>query len=273
MSRHQRITFTYAQYDDRFQEEKPYMIASYLPQLKNDEITNIAFGRAPEELVYDIRGHESAFSLDQNGFQVVYHGFREFDNTSTESIEKKLLPEVTKLLLRHIKGAARVHFFDYRSRVSDCHEQYAEVNDRTQSLLPIHVVHIDQSQNGVEKRVYTEMGDEAGHLLQGRVRLHAIEDEALAVCDASTVDAADLLVADHVTRDYVGETIYPLYDENTRWHYLSDQRVDEILIFKIFDSDESMPARNTPHVSIKLSDVPENPRPRKSFEIRALIFS
>lgn len=72
---------------------------------------------------------------------------------------------------------------------------------------------------------------------------HDIEDCPLAMCDASTVRQENLLIADHITRTYIGETVYPLYDPNAKWYYLSNQSPDEVLILKIFDSDENVPAR------------------------------
>jgi hypothetical protein len=52
-----------------------------------------------------------------------------------------------------------------------------------------------------------------------------------------------MLIADHVTRTYIGETVYPMHNEQARWYYLSTQKPNEVLLFKIFDSDESVPAR------------------------------
>lgn len=70
-----------------------------------------------------------------------------------------------------------------------------------------------------------------------------MQNDALAVCDGSTISPEDMIIADHVTRGYVGETVYPVHTESLKWYYLSAQRPDEAFVFKIYDSDESVSAR------------------------------
>lgn len=88
--------------------------------------------------------------------------------------------------------------------------------------------------------------------------------------------------------------MYPIYNENVKWYYLSDQKPDEVLLFKIFDSDENVPAQcehdrdhisvymgeseelimtGAPHTAFELHDKVPDARPRKSFELRALVFT
>ena len=68
-------------------------------------------------------------------------------------------------------------------------------------------------------------------------------DMPLAVCDGSTVAPEDCVVGDIVGRDYVGETIYMLPSIAHKWFYLSNQRPDEALLLKIFDSSTQVRAR------------------------------
>jgi hypothetical protein len=70
-----------------------------------------------------------------------------------------------------------------------------------------------------------------------------IEDYPLAVADGSTVDPNDLIAADYVRTTYQGENLLPLYNKNCRWHYMSDQTPDDILLFKSYDSREQSKAK------------------------------
>jgi hypothetical protein len=71
---------------------------------------------------------------------------------------------------------------------------------------------------------------------------HPVEDFPLAVCDASTVRQDRLIAADHVRRDYQGESYYPLYAAGYNWHYLSHQAEHEVLLFKTYDSKPDVAA-------------------------------
>jgi hypothetical protein len=52
------------------------------------------------------------------------------------------------------------------------------------------------------------------------------------------VEESDLVATDHVRRHYTGETYYVLQNRSHRWFYLSDQRPEEVLVFKNFDSED-----------------------------------
>ena len=71
-----------------------------------------------------------------------------------------------------------------------------------------------------------------------------IEDWPLAVCDGSTVDEADLTACDHVRKSFVGESSYMHYRPEHKWFYLSNHQPDEVLIVKIFDSEDDVRAKS-----------------------------
>jgi hypothetical protein len=120
------------------------------------------------------------------------------------------------------------------------------------------------------------MGDKAESLLKGRVRVvkygipganlnahpapcksHAdlrlysawrpiidvVEDCPLAVCDGTSVPLASCVTADFVRKQYVGESLHPLPYGNYRWYYLDKQTKHELLLLKMYDSDEAVSAR------------------------------
>ncbi|KAG4424071.1 hypothetical protein IFR04_002767 [Cadophora malorum] len=273
----------YARWNDRFNTEKPYVIVSVLPGIDASQQSNIEFYEAPPEIIYDVRGRENDFNLDDNGFAFVNHSFPDFDVTNPDLVESLYQPEVEKFLKSHVDGVDRVLFFDHRVRLNVEHIQGTLVNvrDLSVALPPAKGVHIDQSEAGALRRVRLRMGEDTEYLLRGRTRIlniwrpydYAIEDCPLALCDGSTINENDLLVADHITRTYTGETVYPLYNPAAKWYYLSQQKKDEVLILKIFDSDPTVQARTTPHTSFEHSKTTDTRRPRKSVEIRALVFT
>lgn len=63
-----------------------------------------------------------------------------------------------------------------------------------------------------------------------------MNDWPLAVCDASSVDPADLVPADIIYPNFVAENQMVQFNANQRWHWLSDHREDEVLAFKALDT-------------------------------------
>lgn len=67
-----------------------------------------------------------------------------------------------------------------------------------------------------------------------------VEDHPIAVCDGQTVDTSKIVETDMIRGDYTGTMLYPLYTpRGTRqWYYMSWQSVEDVLLFKSFDSNE-----------------------------------
>jgi hypothetical protein len=53
-------------------------------------------------VIHDIRGDESTFTLDQNGFQYVHHDVPELDDWSDEEKIKEILIPKTEELVRQM---------------------------------------------------------------------------------------------------------------------------------------------------------------------------
>ncbi|KAI4218170.1 MAG: hypothetical protein LQ349_008829, partial [Xanthoria aureola] len=63
-----------------------------------------------------------------------------------------------------------------------------------------------------------------------------LQDWPLAVCDAASVDADNLVVSDKVYSNFATENIQVHRDARQRWYYLSGQQPDELLVFRQTDS-------------------------------------
>lgn len=98
-----------------------------------------------------------------------------------------------------------------------------------------------------------------------------IVDTPLALCDARTLMASDLVVGDVHYPQRTGEIYLPLHSRQHRWSYFSEMDRHEALVFKQYDSQLSGVARFTPHAAFDLPDVPPDAPLRESIELRCLV--
>jgi hypothetical protein len=96
-------------------------------------------------------------------------------------------------------------------------------------------------------------------------------DTPLAVCDARTLSAADLVSSEVRYPTRTGEIYLVLHSPRHRWSYFSAMDRHEALIFKQYDSQVSGVARFTPHAAFDHPDTPPHAPLRESIEIRCLV--
>jgi hypothetical protein len=263
--------------------EKPFQIFIDIPEDAKDQRTSNLVFETQEVQVYDASVATKQFTLDTTGFMFRKHNTRVLDFTDKFMVEEVYLPEMEALLKQEVEGVDRVFFFDWRIRkgIPEIEGTTIDLNDLTNWLRPITHIHVDQSPAAVVKRVRIQIPSDADFLLKGRVRvinlwkplIDRVEDWPLAVCDGSTVDKQDLVETDHVRRHYTGSTMYLKYGLRQKFYYFHHQSKEDILIFKNFDSDPSAKARYAPHTSFRHPACPINAIPRKSVEVRALVFT
>jgi hypothetical protein len=94
----------------------------------------------------------------------------------------------------------------------------------------------------------------------------------LAVCDARTIDRADSLPSDLIYRDWVGETYAVSFNPRHRWYWYPQQATTEATLLKIYDSATDGRARLTAHTAFDNPRSPADAPPRRSIEIRSLLF-
>jgi hypothetical protein len=102
------------------------------------------------------------------------------------------------------------------------------------------------------------------------------QDVPLAVCDARTVAAEDLVPADAMFDrngkiDWSFEALLLRHNPAHRWCFFSDMTRDEVLVFKRHDTDESAP-RHAPHSAFTDPRVPADTTPRASVEMRTIAY-
>ncbi|HEX3864303.1 MAG TPA: CmcJ/NvfI family oxidoreductase [Stellaceae bacterium] len=217
--------------------------------------------------IEDVRGRESEFTLDRNGFALVKAPTAVRDFYSPDEIKRTYYPEVERLL-RDTLGASRVFVFDHNVR-----------NAERGLAAPSRQVHNDHTVNSAPRRVRDHLGADADELLQHRFGIvnvwrpvrGPIQDSPLALCDARSFTDDDLIASDLVYRHVRGETSRVAYNPAHRWYYFSQMQTDEVLFIRVHDSANDGRARLSFHTSFENPLTPDAP-PRESIEARALVF-
>lgn len=139
-------------------------------------------------------------------------------------------------------------------------------------------MHVDQTYAAGIARVQHALED-ADRLLKGRVRIinvwrpigNSVAHHPLALADWRSLNPEnDLVATRHIYRDREGATFNVRYNPSHQ-HYLGGQTLDEVILIKRFDSDESK-ARLTPHTAFLDSTSPKDAPERQSVEVRCLVF-
>jgi hypothetical protein len=226
--------------------------------------------------IHDARPIASSVSLDTEGFGVLQHRSRVGGFDDDGEIREVYYPETVELL-KDVTGADRVLIFDHTVR-----RRVWGAEDRRPGIMrqPVARVHVDHTQKSGPQRVRDLLPDEAEDLLAGRVQIinlwrpirGPLQDAPLAVCDALSVKSSDLVPADLVYRDRVGETYSVVFNPAHRWFYVPEMQPDEALLLKCYDSKTDGRARFAPHSAFIDPSAPSNPKPRESIEMRALVF-
>ncbi|KAL2058644.1 hypothetical protein ABVK25_001372 [Lepraria finkii] len=281
----EQAVLNYLDWQKLYRTEKPFQLFSVVGggHLPDQRTTNLVFKEGGVETIHDVRGTESQYSLNKQGFTFRTYPTRVHNFGVRDEVENVYLLEMEELLRREVEGIDQVYFFDWRIRknVELTGKTAIDANDKMQYLLPAKHVHIDQTPSAVLGRMRLHLPQQADFLLQGRVRviniwrpiIDVVEDQPLTFCDARTVEPSDLVEADHVRKHYNGSNFYAKPSHRYRWHYLNRQRKDEVTLLKMFDSDPEVEAKYCLHTSFTHHVIPEDSKPRESIEVRALVFT
>ncbi|KAK2803706.1 hypothetical protein FQN50_006924 [Emmonsiellopsis sp. PD_5] len=91
------------------------------------------------------------------------------------------------------------------------------------------------------------------------------------MCDARTVNKEDLVSIDIVYPHFVDEAYEVLYDPAHRWFYKKGMKNDDIIIFKVGDTEETE-ATVCVHSAFVDPSVPSDTPSRLSIEVKAIVF-
>lgn len=224
--------------------------------------------------IHDGRPVLDGWSLDREGFDLIGFAPAATDFADDDAIRGSYYPEVESAV-KAATGADRVVIFDHTVR----RHIPGTYDDRIGPRQPVPRIHVDQTVVSGPQRVHQVLPGEADELLRGRVQIinlwrpirGPVRDFPLALCDAATVAFDDLVAAEHVYRDRIGETYQVLWRPAHRWFYVPEMRTDEALLIKCFDSRTDV-ARFAPHTAFVDPTTPADAPPRVSIEVRTLVF-
>lgn len=117
---------TYLHWQTSYTQTRPYRIAQFGRNKKNDEQThNLVFHRGDSaETIKDIRGinKDTKLTLETNGFVYAKHPPPIFtqsqDFLDPEQVRNVFLPECEAILRHEIEGVDRIFIFDWKVRDS-----------------------------------------------------------------------------------------------------------------------------------------------------------
>ena len=232
-------------------------------------------GKDPRQvLLRNGRQEAGDFTLDHNGFRFVRHDTQVGDFFDEAQIRSVYYPEM-EALVKAQSGASRVVVFDHTLRTAD-----DAAREARKIREVVRRVHNDYTEWSGPQRLRDILPGEAEALLQRRFAIvqvwrpirHPVETFPLAICDAQSLAANDLVVSERRYPDRIGQTYAITYSPDHVWYWFPRMRREEALVFKVFDSLKDGRARWTAHTAFDDPTAPPNARPRESIEIRTLAF-
>jgi hypothetical protein len=224
--------------------------------------------------IRNARKAAQAATLDAQGFSLHEHRSAVADFSDERALREVYYPEAQGLI-RALTGASEVVIFDHTLRLDLA--AHAEPGVRE----PVRRIHNDQTFLSAPRRV-------RDHLARGEAELRLSRRFAiinlwrpigvpawstpLALCEAGSLTPRELVPTDLVYPDKVGETYSVLFSPEHRWHYFPAMQPDEVLLLKIFDSRSDGTAKLTAHTAFDDPSAPAGVPPRRSIELRTLVF-
>jgi len=217
-------------------------------------------------------------TLDQAGFQLVRHQSAIADFADAQEVAAKHPAEIEALLLETTGADAVVVTGTGILRFAE----RSSLSGQLDNSKPARFAHVDISdRTAAEFSTRSRPADRpaprrAVHYNIWRALSAPPQDVPLALCDARSISAADLIPAQAVfDRDGVDlwsfEGLVFAHDDAHRWHWFSDLTRDEAILFKTHDSDPAH-AHCVPHVAFDHPDCPADAPPRSSIEMRAIAY-
>jgi hypothetical protein len=220
-------------------------------------------------------GREVATDLDVEGFKLVPHVSVVGDFADRQAVADIHNREIAELLLVQT-GADAV--FCTSPGILRFGERSA-LAGKLNNSMPARFAHIDISKETAAG--FAAAGTPEGktivryaHYNVWRAFSPPPQDVPLAVCDAQSVSAGDLIEADAIFDDpekpeWSFASYIVAHNPAHRWVWYPDMTRDEALIFKTSDSRFANPI---PHVAFDNADVPSGIVPRSSIEMRAIAY-
>jgi hypothetical protein len=224
--------------------------------------------------ILDARGLET--TLDGAGFSLSRHRSAVVDFSDRAAVQEIYRAEVIDLV-RRLTGA---HAVEVGSPGVLRFSERSAKSGTLDNSRPARFAHVDISDATAAafaaRAAPSARVSRFAHYNIWRVISEPPQDVPLAVCDARSVSAGDLIAADAVFNSpdrpqWSFEGIVVAHHAGHRWHWYPDMTRDEVLVFKTNDSDPAR-AHCVPHVAFDNPLASAQVAPRASIEMRAIAY-
>jgi hypothetical protein len=228
-------------------------------------------------------------TLPRNGFEQRRHPLQDpkLDFLRHEPVVRHYYPACAELV-RDVTGAAHVFAFDHNVRSAVGNDRRARIEGGQEVQPPAQIVHGDYTLTSAPQRL-RDLASPPGandtlrqvlapgaslippelakRVLAGEVRFAIINVwrniadapvavYPLAMCDAQTVDPADLVVFEIHYGDRVGENYFARAAARHRWYFYPALRRDEVVLIKQWDSAGPLARSKGEHADASSPDTP-----------------
>lgn len=230
--------------------------------------------------IRDGRADAASLSVDVEGIALFDAPGAPRDFSDEHDIVRNYYPEVAALACL-ASGASRAVVFDHLVRRAPAANAALGFGGagKGQAASANACVHNDYTEASGRRRLGLVLGDAAAQVDGKRYAIlniwrsiaGPVLDTPLAVCDARSVDARDLVQAEVRYPRRVGEIYLARFSPRHRWLYFSALDTHEALVFKQYDSQLGGVARWTPHAAFRHPEAPAAAPPRVSIEARCIV--
>jgi hypothetical protein len=225
--------------------------------------------------IESMRPQVGELALERNGFVLANEPTKVKNFHDADEVKRVYYPEVFDIVKR-LNGAAKVIAFGEVAR--------SDSTEAGDGRRPAYGAHVDYGDTTVRRFAEEILGrEEAARWLSMRYVLmnlwrpiKPVHRTPLALCDASSVTQADL--NDSEIRGGLLDPDRPSmwgfnlsYSARHRWYYAPRMQPDEVLVFKLFDSDASR-VQWTGHTAFDDPTTAPDAPARESIEIRTISF-
>jgi hypothetical protein len=228
----------------------------------------------PREMAI-LNGRMEPPSLEREGFELVPHLSGVSDFEDSRDVAARYPDEIVEML-RALTGADEVRV------TAPGILRFSEVSNKAGALdnsMPARFAHIDAT-GETSARFATQSLPEGrefrryAHYNVWRAFSAPPQDVPLALCDARSVAASDLIVADAIfdplgLSEWSFESWIVAHNSAHRWVWFPDMTRDEVVVFRTSDSLLGTPV---PHVAFDDPHVAAAAPPRASIEMRAVAY-
>lgn len=217
--------------------------------------------------------------IDVAGFELWEAPTEVVDFRNDKEVSSKYYSEASALV-KASTGASTVIVFDHQVRQREAGRPLLSFGRAGDGSKPGAVgrVHVDYSEETGQKRLNLVLQDQ--RLAESIERFAIVNvwrsikgpilDTPLAVCDARSLGAGDLVAGEIRYQSRNGELYLVRHSNRHRWYYYSAMHRNEALVFKQYDSLINSVSRFTPHAAFDHPEATEATPLRESIEVRCL---